>query len=170
MAPAAPPIKGAALRVPFPVWDYSGNLLVGATFGVLRVDKDFGGQNVAVNTVVSEGNGAYSLQLTAAEMNADMITVLVPVTGYADLVIEITTAAYNFDTVIAGLLDLADGIEVGLTLRQAHRLEAAAAAAKLSGAATNTVTIRNAVADSKDRIVATVDASGNRTAVVTDLT
>lgn len=67
-------------------------------------------------------------------------------------------------------LDRADAIEVGLTLRQAQRVQAAAAAGELSGAATTTVTIRNAQADSKDRIVATVDADGNRTAVTLDVT
>lgn len=68
------------------------------------------------------------------------------------------------------LLDLAAGIETGLTLRQALRLLASAEAGKLSGAATATVVIRNAVADSKDRITATVDASGNRSAITYDLT
>ena len=48
--------------------------------------------------------------------------------------------------------------------------KAAANAAKLSGAATTTITIRNAVADSKDRIVATVDSDGNRSAITYDLT
>ena len=67
-------------------------------------------------------------------------------------------------------LDRADAIETGLTPRQAHRLEVAAAAGKLAGAATTTVTVRNAIADSKNRITATVDADGNRTAVSTDVT
>ena len=46
----------------------------------------------------------------------------------------------------------------------------AALAGKLSGAATTTIAIRNAVADSKQRITATVDADGNRSAITTDLT
>lgn len=77
-------------------------------------------------------------------------------------------------TAVAGvpvaLLDLAAGVETGLTLRQAMRLLAAAAAGELSGAATTTIVIRNAVADSKDRITATVDSSGNRSAITVDLT
>ncbi len=76
------------------------------------------------------------------------------------------TALQNADA----LLDRADAIETGLTLRQAHRLEAAAAAGKLSGAATTTVVIRNAVQDSKARVTATVDSDGNRTAIVADVT
>lgn len=66
------------------------------------------------------------------------------------------------------LLDQED-VESGLTLRKALRLIAAATAGKVSGASGSTVTIKNAVADTKDRIVATVDANGNRTAITYDL-
>lgn len=61
-------------------------------------------------------------------------------------------------------------IEAGLNAEEAMRLIAAATAGKVSGAAGTTVTIRNAVADDKNRIVATVDSSGNRTAITYDLT
>lgn len=74
------------------------------------------------------------------------------------------------DAIAAALLDLAGAIETGVTTRQAIRAMLAATAAKLSGAGTGTETFRNAVADSKDRIVATVDSSGNRTAITYDLT
>lgn len=81
-------------------------------------------------------------------------------------------AAANLDTQLDGIpdavLDEADGVETGVTLRQAMRLNLAAAAGKLSGAATTTIAIRD-VGDTKDRITATVDADGNRTAVTTDV-
>jgi hypothetical protein len=64
----------------------------------------------------------------------------------------------------AYLLDEED-VETGMTLRQALRLIAAATAGKVSGAGTSTITIRNAVADGANRIVATVDSNGNRTAI-----
>ena len=67
------------------------------------------------------------------------------------------------------LLDRTDAIETGLTLRGAIRLDTAALAGKLSGAAGTTVTIRN-VGDTKARITATVDSDGNRSAVTTDAT
>jgi hypothetical protein len=67
----------------------------------------------------------------------------------------------------AALLDLAAGVETGVTLRQALRIILAAEAGKLSGAATTTIVIRNP-GDTKDRITATVDADGNRSAVVLD--
>lgn len=66
------------------------------------------------------------------------------------------------------LLDTED-VEEGMTLRQALRLVAAATAGKISGASGTTITIRNAVADDKDRIVATVDVDGNRSAFTYDL-
>jgi hypothetical protein len=66
------------------------------------------------------------------------------------------------------LLDEED-VESGLTLRKALRLIAAATAGKVSGASGSTVTIKNAVADTRDRIVATVDANGNRIAISYDL-
>lgn len=71
------------------------------------------------------------------------------------------------DSVADALLDLAAGVETNRTLRQALRLILAAAAGKVSGAAGTTVTIRD-TNDSKDRIVATVDSSGNRSAVTLD--
>lgn len=67
------------------------------------------------------------------------------------------------------LMDQED-IETGLTFREALRLIAAATAGKLDGGGSTTVTIKAAVDDTKDRIVATVDSQGNRTAIVYDLT
>lgn len=103
MASQVPPTRGVALRVPFSVFDYSGNLLTGATFGTVRVNKDFAGQNAAANAVVEVGNGEYSLVFTATEMTADLIQVLVPVTGYPDLTITIRTAAQTEDDIAAAV-------------------------------------------------------------------
>jgi hypothetical protein len=81
---------------------------------------------------------------------------------------SIPTAERN--AIADALLDRTAGIETGLTPRNALRLIAAATAGKLSGAGTATEVMRNAVADTKDRITATVSEAGNRTAIVTDLT
>lgn len=96
--------------------------------------------------------------ITSSAINADAITA----TGFAaDAANEIADA----------LLNRANAIETGLTPVQALRLIAAVLAGKVSGGGTGTVTVRNAVADSKDRIVATTpDANGNRTAITVDLT
>jgi hypothetical protein len=85
--------------------------------------------------------------------------------------IDAAATSTDFATETAdALLDRANGIETGLTPRNALRLVAASTAGKLSGAATATVVCRNAVADSKDRLTVTTDADGNRTAITPDLT
>lgn len=84
-------------------------------------------------------------------------------------------AAANLDTQLDALPTaaenaaalLAAGDVDGYTLEQTLKLCLAALAGKLSGAATTTITIR-AADDSKDRITATVDSDGNRSAVVLD--
>lgn len=60
-------------------------------------------------------------------------------------------------------------IEAGLTAAELLRLLTAAMAGKVSGAGSGTITFRD-LADSKARIVATVDSDGNRTAVTRDAT
>ena len=77
---------------------------------------------------------------------------------------DIPTAAQN----AAGLLDLANGVETGLTVRESLRAAVSALVGILAGAATGTITIRN-VGNTKTRITATVDADGNRSAVTLDV-
>lgn len=77
---------------------------------------------------------------------------------------SVPTANQNADA----LLDRADGVETSYTLRQAMRVILAALGGKISGAGTTNVLIRD-VNDAKDRIDATVDADGNRTAVTLDV-
>lgn len=62
---------------------------------------------------------------------------------------------------------LADGDIDGYTLEEAMKICLAALAGKVSGAGTTSITIRSAD-DSADRIVATVDSNGNRSAVTLD--
>lgn len=73
--------------------------------------------------------------------------------------------AVDIAGVPAALLDLANGVETGLTLRQAMRLIAAAEAGQLSGAATTTIVIKAAGVPGTTRITATVDSDGNRSAL-----
>lgn len=84
--------------------------------------------------------------------------------------IVVTGDLLSTANVADAILDALNGVEQGLTVREALRLIAAATAGKVSGAGTSTVTFRSAEADDHDRIVATVDGSGNRTGITTDLT
>jgi len=91
----------------------------------------------------------------------------------ADAVSEIQSGlatAAALATVGADVLAVFDqAIEGSLSARQSMRLFLSALAGKLSGAATTTISIRD-TGDTKDRIIATVDADGNRTAMTLDAT
>jgi hypothetical protein len=129
--------------------------------------SDIAGSFTTVNTKLDTIDDFLDTEVAAIKAKTDNLPAdPADASDIATLIDAIPTAAEN----AAGLLDLAAGVETGLTLRQALRLIAAAAAGKLSGAATTTIVIRNAVADSKDRITATVDADGNRSAITVDLT
>lgn len=114
--------------------------------------------------LVDNLNATVSSRATPAQVATELATYDAPTKAELDSGLDaLPTAAEN----AAALLDLSNGIETLVTPRQAIRLILAASAGKLSGAATTTITIRN-VGDSKDRIVATVDSSGNRSSVTTD--
>jgi hypothetical protein len=68
--------------------------------------------------------------------------------------------------VAAAMLDLSAGVQTGWTLRQALRIILGYIAGKSTKVGT-TYTVRDPQ-DTKNRIVATVDATGQRTAVATD--
>lgn len=158
----------------------AGGVLALIKGNAIKVDIN----TIKTNPVVSGGTVTFPTNATLASQ-----TSLDIVAGYLDTEIAaikaktdnlpaspsavgsaMTLTSGERDSIAAAHLDLANAIEVGLTVRQALRLNAAASAGKLSGAETTSVVIRNAVADSKDRITATVDADGNRSAIVVDLT
>jgi hypothetical protein len=125
--------------------------------GTTQTGDAFARLGAPAGASVSADIAAAKADTAAIKLKTDNLPAAPAATG------DIPTAAAN----AAALLDLSNGIETLVTPRQAIRLILAANVGKLAGAATTTVTIRN-VGDSKDRIVATVDASGNRTAVTTD--
>lgn len=143
------PVWQDFMVVPAQVWDslFGADLLqvdvqqFGNTNGTFTSGKP-DVQNVAGNVTGSVGSVTGTVTLSSAERNS----------------------------VADALLDRTDGIETGLTPRQSWRVALAATGGKVSGAATTTNTFRNAVADTKNRIIATVDSDGNRTAITYDLT
>jgi hypothetical protein len=82
----------------------------------------------------------------------------------------VATGAIDADALAADAVDeIWDEVMEGTTTaRQSVRLANSANASKLSGAATTTVTVRD-IGDTKNRIVATVDADGNRSAITLDV-
>lgn len=109
--------------------------------------------------VVEIGQGAYgvndtSIPVTAVGVEWD--------TGEA-------TPVYAHEDFGWRLLEAPAGIETSYDMKSCMRVMAASVCGKLDGAATTTVTMRD-LNDTKDRITATVDANGNRTAVTLDAT
>lgn len=112
-----------------------------------------------LDTEVAAILAAVDTEVAAIKAKTDNLPAAPAATG------DIPTAAQNADA----LLDRANGVETSYTPRQALRLILSSLVGKLSGAATTTVAIRD-VGDTKNRISATVDADGNRTAVTLDAT
>jgi hypothetical protein len=155
------------------VWDLSvtGHITLG-TFGAYNktmldvINLDVVTVKNAVDTEVAAIKGKTDQMVFTTANRLD-----VQVHGMqADTVTASAVASDAVNEIADGLLDRANGVETGVTPRGALRLAASALAGKVSGAGSTNETFRNAVADSKNRIVNTVDASGNRTAVTTDLT
>lgn len=124
------------------------------------------------------GSGGVAAQLTAighlqsALAGTGTVATSSVITALGTLAADITVTGDVLTTgnVANAILDAVNGVEDGLTVRHALRLIAAATAGKISGAATTTITIRNAVVDDKDRIIATVTGDGDRSAITYDLT
>lgn len=121
---------------------------------------------ITTATNVTTVNGLAANVITATSIASNAITaakIATDAIGAAQLATDAVTE------IATGLLDTSNGIETGLTPRQAWRVIAAACAGKASGLDTTTAVYRNAQADSVDRITATVDTNGNRTAVTLNL-
>lgn len=126
--------------------------------------SDIAASFTTVNTKLDTIDDLIDTEVTAIKAKTDLIPASPAAVGSA-----MTLTSGERDALATAHLDLADGVETGLTVRENHRVAFAACGGKLSGAATTTVNIRNK-ADTKNRIAATVDADGNRSAVTLDLT
>lgn len=189
-------IDFASLAATVSMQRWSGSLVInnlasGATLNLHCVSGDditLNGADATVN--ISGVYGAITNNLTGSPTVTDNGISLVNINAEADTAISdagvsthaaadvwsvttrVLTAGTNLnDPTTAEIADavLDEAYEGTTTLRQHLRLAAAALWGKASGLGTTTVTFRNE-ADDGDRIVATVDADGNRTAVTTTKT
>lgn len=73
------PIKNTAYRVTFPILDADGDLVTGASSLDSEVSKDAGTFTDCTNeaTEIATSSGIYYLDLTADEMNADTVAIIV---------------------------------------------------------------------------------------------
>lgn len=162
--------------ITFSAWDTLNQ--VGKTGDVanftLRWVKD--GMSGATSNAASEldatnSPGEYKITMTSSETDC-LFGELNGKSSTANIIIIPTRIGFDLvaNDIADALLDRSNAVETGLTPRGLMRLLGAVMVGKLSGAATATNTFRNAVADSKDRVTATVDADGNRSAITTDAT
>lgn len=145
--------------------------LTGQTFSAseIRVSKNGAAEANNGGSVTEIAGGLYYYAATQGETDTRGLLILRG--NKSGVVLASQEGAQNFILVQIGhegMMDETDGVEPGLTLRGALRVKKAAMAGKSSGAGTGTERFRN-TADTKDRITATVDANGNRTAVTLDV-
>lgn len=111
------------------------------------------------DTILSDSTAFAGASIAAIKAKTDNLPASPAATS------DVPTANQNADA----LLDRADGVETGYTLRQWLRLAGSVLLGKASGLATTTAVYRD-LGDTKDRITATVDTNGNRTAITRDAT
>jgi len=121
-----------------------------------------------VDTEVASILGFIDTEVGAIKVKTDQLVFTVANQVDANALAVADKTGYRLSA--TGVDDILDeAVEGTRTMRQMLRGFASALLSKLSGAATSTVTIRD-IDDTKNRVTATVDASGNRSAVTLDLT
>lgn len=146
---------------------------VAAIAGTASVSSNILAALAAAASLAASGSvsaGASALGWVIAALQGETATEFTPyATGELAATIDVAAAVDLTASAIADEILDQQMVETGMSVRETLRLCAAALAGKISGAEGATVTIRNAVADDADRIVATVDSNGNRTAITYDL-
>jgi hypothetical protein len=147
--------------------------------------SEMAADNIVIQCVDASGaewcDQLINLQTTASQLD-DLATAadLATVAGYIDTevaaikaktdLIPASPAAVGDIPTAAAVADAVwdEAVDSTITARQSIRLANSALGGKASGLNTTTAVYRD-LADTKDRISATVDADGNRTAVTRDL-
>jgi len=153
--------------------------------GDFQISKDGGAfANLATLPSANPASGrAVMIDLSSSEMTADNVVIqCVDATGaeWCDQLINLQTTASQLDDLataanlaVLSLSAIADAVHDEVvdgttTFRESTRLHNSALGGKASGLNTTAAVYRD-LADSKDRISATVDADGNRSIVTRDL-
>jgi hypothetical protein len=170
-----------AINLPNQTMDIIGNITgnlsgsVGSVTGLTVAHIDAAISTRATQTSVDDL--PTSAELTTALSTADdaVLTAIDDLPTNVELATALGTADDAVLAAIAGLTSITaddvwdEAVDGVITARELMRLYASALGGKGSGLETTTAVYRD-LADTKDRITATVDADGNRTAVTRDLT
>jgi len=144
----------------------SGDITGADLLAFLNLAAALSGEGGVDAQLTAIGHLAAAVEGEGTVAGTTVLTALGPLAAALHVTGDVLTTGHDANAI----LDAVNGVEEGLTVRHALRLIAAATAGKISGAATTTITIRNAVVDDKDRIIATVTGDGDRTAITYDLT
>jgi hypothetical protein len=147
-------------------WATAARALTAAvTVGTNNDKTGYGLSAAAVQAVWDALTSALTTASSIGKLLVDNINATIGSRAVPGDAMALTSAERN--STADALLDRANGVEPSWTVRQALRIMFSALGGKLAGAATTTVTTRNQ-GDTLNRITATVDADGNRTAVTLD--
>lgn len=155
------PRRAVAFRVTFPILDADGDLVSGAENLDTEVSLDGTAFVNATNESVEidTASGIYYLDLTAAEMDAATVAIIVKTTSDQA---KTTTIVLNPEdpasVTIPGIFDVP--IDGNFTFAEVLRIIAAATAGKPVDVGTHQIHFRD-LEDSKDVITATLDDAGN---------
>lgn len=144
---------------------------LGTGLTVAAVSGAVGSVTGAVGSVTGAvGSVTGAVGSVTGNVGGNVVGTVASVVGAVGSVTGLT--ASNLDATVSSVkakTDLIPGTQDGYTFAQFMLAIGAALGGKASGMATTTAVFRS-MNDSKDRITATVDANGNRTAVTLDLT
>jgi len=142
-----------------------------AAFGLSRLDQSVGSRLSSASYTVPDNSGISAAATSAASADGKATAIKAKTDGLpaspAATGDAMTLTAGERTSIADALFDLANGVESGETLRQCLRLLRAALVGKSTGFPSGPARFRDR-ADTRDRIAATVDADGNRTAVTVD--
>jgi len=162
------PIKNQAYRVTFPILDADGDLVTGAASLDTELSADGGTFADATNeaTEIATSSGMYYLDLTATEMNADTVAIIVklsttgakttPIVLYP---VTLTEAMLGVDVVqISGDSTAADNLEAACDGGTYNVGGGAVVAASVTAEVTANVAKISGDATAADRLEAMLDA------------
>jgi hypothetical protein len=166
--PASPAAVGSNMGTVTSVTGNVGGNVVGSVGSVTGAVGSVTG-NVGGNVVGSVGSVTGAVGSVTGNVGGNVTGSVGSVASGGITAASIATGAIDADALAADAVDEIhdEVIEGTTTLRQAVRLILAVLTGKASGGASTTITYRD-IGDTKDRITATVDSDGNRTAITRD--
>lgn len=138
------------------------------TYGVASTAAEESLRITCSGTVSSEGR---YVEWVGSVVNYDTLTTLLAVKAKTDLIPASPAATGDIpsaNSIATALLDLSNGVETGITVRQFCRAIGAVLAGTLTGAGTTTLVFKS-LGGSTTRITATVTTAGNRPVITLSL-